>query len=338
METARTRIDPFNPPINPGELKPSKRRLQAMMLFTEFETVPTRCFHRVLGYQTGKDKITELNLYGYIRIASGFRRQLDARNKEAMWEGTAKGERFLGRKFKSVGDHFSHKTHRDVIWFSFWIAPQEIPGLTLRSVGDILAHDNCPPETRLERHPSSFTVGEHTINPDHDLFGYSYPANGRTRYMYFQGFEADGGTETRTPNPDNLNASKKKNITKMVRAYRDYLVEEGYRARYGISNISIPIIAKTEADMRSIMEVVERECSEDIAEHFIFKVVPDFTEGFPPATGHMVTDDWHQVGGATLNIMDILKGDADGPARTSRPDRGTIDPDTREGEGAGYPA
>ena len=71
METVRTRIDPFNPPINPGELRKSRKRLQAMALFTEFETIPTSYFHKVLGYQSGKDKITELNGCGYIRIAGG---------------------------------------------------------------------------------------------------------------------------------------------------------------------------------------------------------------------------------------------------------------------------
>jgi hypothetical protein len=102
----------------------------------------------------------------------------------------------------------------------------------------------------------------------------------------------------------------------MVRDYRDYLFERGYEDRYGISNVSVPIIAKNERDMRGIMEVVERECDPklygSVAEHFIFQVVPGFTEGFPPATAHMVTEDWQQVGGGTLNIMDILKGDTDG--------------------------
>lgn len=315
METQRTRIDPFKPPIKKGELRPRGKRMDALAMFTEFEAVPTSYFHRVLGYQTGKDTISELNSYGYIRIAKGFREQLDARNKEAMWEGTPKGERLLGHPFKRVGDPYGHKYHRDVIWFSFWLAPYEVPGLTLRTVHDILAHDNCPEETRAESRPSSFRVGDRTINPDHDLFGYSYTRNGRTRYMYFQGFEADGGTETRTPDPENFNASKKKNITKMVRDYRDYLSERNYYHRYGISNISIPIIAKTENDMLGIMEVVERECDRalygSVAEHFIFKHVPGFIEGYPPATAHMVTDDWHQVGGGTLNIMGVLKGESD---------------------------
>jgi hypothetical protein len=271
-------------------------------MFTEFETVPTSYFHRVLGYQTGKDVISELNIYGYIRIARGFGKQLDARNREALWEGTKKGERLLGYPFKRAGDPFGHKAHRDVIWFSFWIAPYEVPGLSLRTAGDILAHDNCPPETRLESTPSHFTVGDRTVRPDHDIFGYALTRSGRTRYMYFQGFEADGGTETRTPDPENFNASKKKNITKMVRDYRDYLSARGYEDRYGISNISVPIIAKSGTDMRSIMEVVERECDPDtygsVRDQFIFKHAPGFTEGYPPASGHMVTEDWHQVGEA----------------------------------------
>ena len=217
----------------------------------------------------------------------------------------------------------------------------------------MLAHDNCPPATREEPLPSSFYVGDQRIEPDHELFGFAYTNEaGRTRYFYCQGFEADSGTETRTPNPGNFNASKKKNITKMVRGYRDYLLADGYKKRYGISNVSIPIIAATgdphkgespEVHMRSIMKVVERECDPDtygpdLIEHFIFKHVPLFTEGYPPPTGHMVTEDWYQVGGGVLNILDILKGEADGPARTSRADRGAIDTDTREGEGAGHAA
>lgn len=291
-----------------GNVKGTKPQLALLELLQTYEVLPSSYLMAGYGKPEGAERlITLLNHNDYIGIVEASTRHMRVFNRPRVYELTPKGIELLKSKgcWRGVAwekDHFLHKFLRTLVQFSFDIAPQEVEGLTKRTLADILAHPNCPEATRRADKPSYFTVGTHEVRPDGDLFGYEY--NGR--YFYLHGFELDRGTESRTP----TNIYRKKNITGMIRLYRDYLDQKLYRQRYGISNVSIPIICTTTADMLSIITVVNRECSPAIAQRFLFKVISDFTsmESFAPATGHMLTTDWLRPDGSHFNILEFMKG------------------------------
>lgn len=303
----RTRQDPFKPKPKGQPVKGTRRQLALLSAFTKYEVLPGRYLQALSGTpEYTQDLITLLNTEGYIRIPLPATRRLDARNRHALWEGTDKGEKLLGQKFRREGDHFGHKVHRTVARFSFDFAPKEIPGLVRRTLSDILADERCPPDTRYGE-PHTFTVDGYKVIPDEALSGFQL--NGRSFYFFF---EADGGTETRIPTTPS--AYKKKNIAKMISSYSFFFKSKGHRTRYGLSNIAVLIITKNETDKRSILKVIESLVPKELWRQFGLRVVPDFTEGFPPPTGHLVTEDWETVNG-TLNIIKIL-GDSHGTSDT----------------------
>jgi hypothetical protein len=308
----RKRNDPFNPAPKgrPVTGTPAQLAFLDALQPPNYEVLPTGYVHKLFGYQYGRDLIRLLNGEGYIRIPLGAR-ILDARNKKTCWELTDKGELLLAKYGRYNGaargdDQFGHKYLRSIVQFSFDRASKEISGLRRRSIEEILAHENCPPATRQDaaegKNPSWIPLSDHFIKPDAPLFGYEYTQpGGKKRYFYLHGFEADRGTEP-------LTGYKRQTIQAKVRNYAKYLAG-GYRARYGLSNCAIPFVATTASRARGILEVIEEEAP-DLASKFLAKVIPAFdsTSPVPPPTGHMLTEDWLQVGGKTLNILSILRG------------------------------
>jgi hypothetical protein len=285
-----------------GTVKGTTRQLNFLDLLQTYELLPADYLMAAYEKPEGAQRlITLFNHNGYIDIVEPSTRHRRVYNRPKIYELTPKGIQLLkdkGRWHNRVWerDHFLHKHLRTLVQFSFDIAPKEVAGLTLRTLQDILAHPNCPDATRHEERPSYFTAAGHQIRPDADLFGYQL--NGR--YFYLHGHEDDRGTEVR----GGSSIYGKKTITAMIRGYVEYLQLRMYRTKYGISNVSIPIICTTYPDLLAIFEVVKREAPERLWPHFLGKVVPDFTsmEPFPPPTGHMFTEDWLLPNGGRFNI------------------------------------
>lgn len=319
MEPLR-KNDPYKPKSKGLKVTGSPKQLELLNLFTRYEALPTSYFQAPIGRHYANDLITLFNTEGYIRIAPGSKRRLDARNKEAIWEGTDKGEMLLGKPFIRETDHFNHKIRRMFIRYSFDAALKEIPGLTMRRIADILAHPDCPPGIHEEKaaaeraqrefNPSTFTIDDYTVVPDEELFGLRLGAR-----SFYALIEVNGQTETYTPKTKR--GKKKKNITKMIKAYGQLLARDLHFVRWGLKNIEFLILADTQTDKEAIKEVIMRDFPQ-YARKFALKIVPDFTEGYPPPTGHMVTEDWETADGGTLNILNILENkrgskDTEGP-------------------------
>ncbi len=349
----RTRNDPYNPTKPEAPLKVTGKLLDLLEALQppNYEILPTEYLRKLFGTYT-KPLIAKANAYGLIRIPlSKEARQMGARNKPTCWEQTEEG--FLtatahnrGTKLPWGDDQFAHKYLRSIIQFSFDQAPKEIEGLTKRTIADILAHRDCPPGIKTEvakgHNPSWIPLTDTYIKPDAQLFGFAYPKpDGKMRTFYLHGFEADRGTQP-------LTGFDRQTIQRKVRHYCEYLRNFGYHTRYGIKNCSIAFICVNAGRARSILEVIEKEAKE-LAPHFIVKVTKEFgaikicplcsgrptppseepceecngrgwVPDIPPPTGHMVTEDWMQVGGKTLNIMDILKGVRNGRDREGNTD------------------
>jgi hypothetical protein len=342
----RKRQDPFNPQRPKEPLHVTDRLLDLLgLLQPPYELLPTEYMLKRMG-SYGKPLMAIANAYGLIRIPEWPEaRTLGARNRQAVWQTTPEGEALLARYERHTlipreSDQNPHKYLRAIIRFSFDQGPIEIENLERRSVDDILAHDNCPPATRAEKHPSWVPLNDkfHII-PDDDLFGFAYALpSGKKRYLYLHGFEADRGTETVT-------GQDRRTIEGKIRNYALYLNPKSpfsYRKRYGLSNCLV--VTTKEGRARTILALI-RELAPEQAHKFIVKVLPDFgamrpcaqckpsTHAMcercrgvgklpvpcPPPTAHMLTDDWMQCGGRTLNLLSILKGETDVRSEESRP-------------------
>ena len=290
-----------------GVVKGTTAQLAILRLLRRYEVLPST--YMVAGYgkpQGAERLITLLNHNDYIEVVPGSTRHSKVYNRPRVYQLTQKGEQLLGATESwRESDHFKHKFLRCVAQFSFDLAPKEVPGLRLLTLDDILARPQSPARTRAARNPSSFSVAGHEVRPDANLFGFEY----RGRYFYLHGFEIDRGTETRTPGTES--GYRRKNITRMIRAYTAYVAHGQFRALYGISNVSIAIICTNASSLRSIVHVLDRECeSTQVKDRFLFTTIPDFSgpDPFLPPSAHLFTRDWERWDGSRFNIQRFLKG------------------------------
>jgi hypothetical protein len=345
----RRRQDPFNPQRPAEPLNVTERLLDLVALLQPpYELLPTDYILKRMG-SYGKPLMATANAYGLIRIPDWPEaRTMGARNRQAVWQITAEGEALLARYerhsfVERESDQNPHKYGRAIIQFSFDQAPFEIDGLEMRGIADILAHGNCPPATRDEKHPSWVPLrGNYCIISDGQLFGYAYALpSGKKRYLYLHGFEFDRGTET-------ITGENRKTLEGMIKDYALYLDPKSpfsYRKRYGLSNCLVPIVTTKAERANNILALIER-LAPHVAHKFIIKVMPDFgatkpcTEcrpstramceackgtnrvpvPCPPPTAHMLTEDWMQCGGKTLNLLSdiLMKGEDGGLSKESR--------------------
>ena len=261
----RKRQDPFNPqrPKEPLHVTDGLLDLLAL-LEPPYELLPTDYILKRMG-SYGKPLMATANAYGLIRIPEWPEaRTQGARNRQAIWQNTPEAETLLALHdrhplIERESDQNPHKYLRSVIRFSFDEAPLEIDGLEKRTVADILAHDNCPPATRAEKHPSWVPLrGNYYIISDAELFGYAYTLpTGKKRYLYLHGFEADRGTET-------ITGENRKTIEGMIKDYALYLDPKSpfsYRKRYGLSNCLVPIITTKAGRAQTILGLIEELCA-----------------------------------------------------------------------------
>jgi hypothetical protein len=256
---------------------------------------------KLIGNGTANDIIGLLSQEGYIRAVRQLPRM---RGYKIVYENvrstnnrtTSLTERLLeGRgqlpRFHQGDKQFNHQYLIAVTQFSFDIAPLEIPGLKKRTLADIKAHEN-------------YDGGEDPdhIRPDAPLFGYEYARpDGRKRYFYLHGFEADCGTES-------LTGLGRQTIERKVDQYRHYIAQRVYDEVYGISNLSIAFVTMSEVRARNILDII-RKTAGAFADKFLVKSVSRFTDLSappPPPTGHMVTEPWLTTDG-TLSILEVLK-------------------------------
>jgi hypothetical protein len=344
----RKRQDPFNPRRPTEPLRVTERLLDLLaMLQPPYELLPTEYILNRMG-SYGKPLMAIANAHGLIRIPLWPEaRTLGARNRQAIWQVTAEGDALLARYERHPlvsreSDQNSHKYLRAIIRFSFDQGPREIDSLERRSVSEILAHENCPPATRADKHPSWVPLSDKFyVIPDDDLFGLVYTApSGKKRYIYLHGFEADRGTET-------IMGQDRRSIEGKIRNYALYLDSKSpfsYRKRYGLSNCLIPIVTTKAGRAQTILALIA-ELAPAQAHKFIVKVLPDFgamtpcreckpltrsmckaCKGIgsllvpcPPPSAHMLTDDWMQCGERSLNLLSILKGETHVRPEESRP-------------------
>jgi Replication-relaxation len=321
----KTQNDPFNPrpkglPVN-GSIK--QLALLDALQPPNYEVLPTSYLLKLFGFHTGRDLITLLNGEGYIRIPRAKEaRQMGARNRKATWELTERGMLLLAshQRFNKLpfgDDQFAHKYLRSIIQFSFDQAAKEVPGLTKRTMIDILAHADCPKTLKDEAakgHNLSWIPLKTFIKPDAPLFGYVYlKPDGKKRTFYLHGFEADRGTEP-------LTGYDRQTIQAKLKNYAEYLEKGQYFKRYGIPNCAVAFVCVSPARAKNILDLIAAGYPK-LAHKFLVKVTTPFEADAPaPPDGHMVTEDWLLANSKTFNILKFLKGETHGHDAESRTD------------------
>ena len=202
--------------------------------------------------------------------------------------------RWLG--FPAVnGNEFDHNVLTSIASYSLTSAPRP-HDITLRTQADILADARCPERTRALERPERVEFGKKdAFVPDYQLFGYQrLQPNGKTRSMYFHGFELDRNTETY------------ETIRHKLRQYVRYLSGGYFEALYGFKNApTILFITTNRSRADGILRLIAKEVPKSLQDRFAVKVISDFRTKLPPATSFLVTEPWERVG-EPLNIPRLL--------------------------------
>lgn len=138
------------------------------------------------------------------------------------------------------------------------------------------------------------------VTADGQPFGLERMIGGHRSYLFFPGIEADCGTE-----PLDASDADRSSIAKKFAAYTA-IAEQGIdHSHFGFPNFFVPIIAGTNARMRSMMRLLEKMTGESGSKMFIFKTFPSFTsfEQAPKAGGHMLSEPWQRVGQPPLAFL-----------------------------------
>lgn len=252
-----------------------------------------------LGLPLGKEE------YGLSRDARLYAKAKNVYLPLSIWP---RGEALLADRGLWLGrdrdsDLFDHKMTRSLIAYSLWSAPRPYD-IELRTLADILADERCPEATRSAKKPEQITFSQFDrLIPDAPLFGYARKQpNGKTRYVYFHGFEADRNTEQYST------------IAHKIKQYGRYLREGRFKTHYGLANITILFVTITASRGDGILKLI-KEVAPDLSQHFAVKVIPDFRKAYPPATAHLLTEPWSRVG-QPLDILELLGVPNDRQSRT----------------------
>ncbi len=308
----KLRFSSLSPPSRPAIKLPKLTRahLDVLDYMQDFDAVPSMYVKCGLhSFHYARQKLNELAQAGFIGIPGGYN-HMNARKRVRPLEVRPLGyqalkESGLYRPRAPMNDHFNHRYSRSVVDHSFRRGPKEISGLTYITEKELLDHPSVPASTKADPNPSWFVSGKHTVRPDAPLFGLRY----RGAMMAFLGYELDRGTERQTAKPNYA----RKTTESMFLRYADYLGRGEWKHRWGLSQITIPVIAIGQQRMENMLTVLQATVSDvNIQKRFAFKALPDFIgDGpLPPPTAHMVTEDWLRVDGP-FNILTTLKQTAE---------------------------
>lgn len=295
MET--TRRSAFKQPRNPsGHLTGTPTELAVLELLRDYRYLPSTHIKAGLpnGSQYIEDVLPNLVEKHYIGIPEKARDRCKTKAVPFVYEVLPRGLAFLamhGRpSVRAIASNwFEHDFLTCCIQFSFDIAVREVPGLAKRTPQSILDHENCPAETRESAAPFVIPT-EPPLIFDADPFGFEL--NGRL--VFFHGFETDNRTH------------KLADLESKIDRAAQYLDEKMPVSMFGIPTrlMHFAFITRSEDRMENIMRFVP----DRYADRFHFKYSGGFDTKFPPATGHMVLDPWHQKDGSTWSILEHLGG------------------------------
>jgi hypothetical protein len=300
----------FNPTVRPQSIHITPAKLDVLDYMQDFDVTPSSYVHAQFGHRKFTEAVlTEFGKAHLTEFAPGYE-HFNARYRVYPLALTDLARRALEnagrlRRRVALNDHFKHRYLRSVIQHSFTQSPREIPQLALSTEADILAHDDCPVQTRAAENPSWFQIGAHTVRPDHSIFGLTYTFGGHSAFMWFHGFEADRATER-----NKSDTYDKKTIAKSFEQYAEYVRQRLY-GNYGFNDLLpfFPVVTIGTGRMTNMIGILTDVVPEEvIRRRFLFKALPNFLayDPLPPPTAWAVTEPWQRVDGQ-FSIIETLK-------------------------------
>jgi hypothetical protein len=203
-------------------------------------------------------------------------------------------------------DDFPHKYYRSTIEYLFDYAAEVTPGLTAKTLQDVLDHPNCPEgETRQEKdfphrlYLRMYNAKKHELYAAPDSFrGFNYRGLADTYFF----IEADRDTEPLTTD------TVRQSIRQKIDNYDAFFERGGLKERYGLEQATVLWVTTNEARARALLR--QFKASKFPKRHAV-AVFPDFTQELPPPSDAMITQEWARAVGGPLVILDTLKATAE---------------------------
>jgi len=272
-------------------LNGSPRELELLDLLRRYDLLPSDFIYKATGnYHATRTLLTRLTKGGYIGFPNLPHQEKLAyipRNANYVYELKPKGAALLALKDRwrartRGNDHFKHKLLRSMVEFSL-----DHAGLRTLFPEDILAHPNCPRETREDPFPWRITGSRPLLAPD---ITRGFAHNGGFAFLHV---EVDRGTE-----PEETQNERQSICAKLSR-YQTYLTEKVYFKRYGLTGAPTVLFLTINNNRK---ERIKKHARKYPHARFAFTCVPDFD-----ADTQLLTT-WETLEGS-VNLMQILGAD-----------------------------
>jgi len=295
----------------------TERDVEIFKLLARYRYLPSDYIHVFLGGNT-KALCRRLNLLSrkpnvYLARPPQQRECASANHRPLIYELDERGVRELRQRAvsmppKSYHRNFAHELMIAQVTASIELGTREHRHVRLIAWPEILASPHTPPATPESHTPASIPVEFSfrkekvtlSVQADAQPFGLERVIGGSRSYLFFPGIEADCGTEPL----DTIDADRS-SIAKKFAAY-SAIAEQGiYRSHLGFPNFFVPFITSSNAQMHSMMRLLEKMIDGHGSKMFLFKTFPSFTSFDPPpkAGGYMLSEPWHRVGHAPLLLI-----------------------------------
>jgi Replication-relaxation len=293
------------------EPKLSPRHIEAFRLLTRYKYLTRPYFQAFLGGDKTSWQVALLNLTGagYLERPKPQRNHYNANYRPLVYSLGDRGlhtlqERGVDAVKPRAHQNFAHELMTSELMASFELGVREA-GLRLLTWSDILKSESLPEGTRRSPKPYSIPVRfndeDHHVEADGHPFGIVRIVDGRSRYFFCPGIEADCATE-----PLETDNFKRSSIIKKLHLYLEIEKHELYRSYFGFPNILVPFITTNSVRLHSMKEKLRKITNGKGSKIILFgKPYPAFTtfERPLPPSGHALTSTYERVGYPSFNFL-----------------------------------
>jgi len=296
---------------NGKEPKLSPRHIEAFKLLTRYKYLTRPHFQAFLGGDTSAWQIALVNLTsaGYLERPKPQRNHYNANYRPLVYSLGDRGlhalqERGIEAIKPRAHQNFAHELMTSELMASFELGAREA-GARLLTWSDILKSDSLPEATRRSPKPYSVRVrydgDDHTIEADGHPFGIARVVDGRSRYFFCPGIEADCATE-----PLETDNFERSSIIKKFYLYLEIEKQQLFRSHFGFPNLLVPFITTNPVRLQSMKEKLHKITNGYGSKIILFgKPYPAFTtfEKPLPPSGHALTTTYDRVGFPSFNFL-----------------------------------
>jgi hypothetical protein len=309
MPVAKKRISSWV--REPRDVAITPHRIDALKLLTRYKYLSTPHFPALLGgnYSNWQKLLRELFDGGLIDRPKQQRQHINALYRSRVYEITDRGLKVLRQNSISYLDwhgskSFAHELMASDLMASFELGAKK-SGLRLLTWADILKSEQMPEATRHLPKPCSIKVrhkGEdYRIEADGHPFGIVRNENGRNRYYFCPGIEADLNTEgLRVTDFD------RSSIVKKFTLYLEVERQQLYRSHFGFPNLLVPVYTTDPQHLQNMKNLLADMTGGKGSKSILFgKPYPAFNtfqKALPPS-GHALTTTYDRVAFPSFNFL-----------------------------------